>query len=224
MAEPASCNAGMRGRALSIEIDILNGDASWPIAEPLRIKQSGDRTRIARTRPGLMSNGTTRICACCWRRPRTRLVCHVRICLRTIIWNGQKIHVGGIGGVALADRRRRGFYATIDRRRRAPRPTMRANEAVKFALLFCEPPQDSRSMPRASWLPFEGDVYCEQPEAGCASSSAAPTSSASPARRRRAATLDLCGACHEQEACVSRRAGAGYDRREQYVIHRQVRR
>jgi hypothetical protein len=41
--------------------------------------------------------------------------------------------------------------------------TMRANEAVRFALLFCEPHNFAFYEAR-SWLPFKGEVYCEQPE------------------------------------------------------------
>ena len=41
--------------------------------------------------------------------------------------------------------------------------TMRANEAVRFALLFCE--QHNFAFYRArGWEPFEGEIWCEQPD------------------------------------------------------------
>ena len=56
----------------------------------------------------------------------------------TVTWNGRKVHIGGIGGVATrADSRRRG-YASIALN--AAVQTMREHEgATDFALLFCEP-------------------------------------------------------------------------------------
>ena len=76
-------------------------------------------------------------------------------------WNGHKIHVGGIGGVMTREDCRRRGYASIALD--AAIQTMRANEAARFALLFCEPHNFAFYQARG-WHPFTGDVYCEQPE------------------------------------------------------------
>ena len=47
---------------MSIEIDVLNGDASWPRAEPL-MKAVWPAHVVEKFR-GVMSNGPTPICAC----------------------------------------------------------------------------------------------------------------------------------------------------------------
>ena len=95
--------------------------------------------------------------------PEGGLACHVGIYFRTITWNGRKVHVGGIGGVSTREDCRGRGYATlaID----AAIHTMRANEAVKFAILFCEPHNFAFYEAR-NWHPFTGEVYCEQPEKG----------------------------------------------------------
>ena len=41
--------------------------------------------------------------------------------------------------------------------------TMRANEAVRFAVLFCEAHNFAFYQARG-WHPFTGEVYCEQTE------------------------------------------------------------
>jgi predicted acetyltransferase len=89
------------------------------------------------------------------------LACHVGIYFRTVSWNGQKVHIGGIGGVATrADCRRRG-YASIALN--AVIQTMHAHDAAQFALLFCEPHNFEFYRSRG-WQPFIGDIYAEQPE------------------------------------------------------------
>jgi hypothetical protein len=41
--------------------------------------------------------------------------------------------------------------------------TMRANEAARFAILFCEPHNFAFYQAR-NWQPFTGEVFCEQPD------------------------------------------------------------
>jgi len=41
--------------------------------------------------------------------------------------------------------------------------TIRANEAARFAVLFCEPQHVAFYQARG-WHAFEGEVYCEQPD------------------------------------------------------------
>ena len=85
------------------------------------------------------------------------LACHVGIYFRTIVWNGHKIHVGGIGGVMTREDCRRRGYASIALD--AAIRTMRDNEAARFALLFCEPHNFAFYRARG-WHPFTGEVYC----------------------------------------------------------------
>ncbi|MGY4380095.1 aminoglycoside 2'-N-acetyltransferase I [Bradyrhizobium sp. i1.3.6] len=119
---------------MSIEIDILNGDASWRIAQPLLSAVWG---RDAAEKPSWShvkwANADLRVLI---ETPEDGLVCHVGIYFRTVTWNGQKVHIGGIGGVCTREDRRGRGYATmaID----AAIHTMRANEAVRFGLLFSE--------------------------------------------------------------------------------------
>ena len=48
---------------MSIEIDVLNGDASWPMAEPL-FEAVWPRHVVEQSCPGATSNGPMPICAC----------------------------------------------------------------------------------------------------------------------------------------------------------------
>ena len=144
---------------MSIEIDILNGDAAWPIAQPLLSTVWG---RDAAEKPSWShvkwAHADLRVLI---ETPEDGLVCHVGIYFRTITWNGQKTHVGGIGGVCTREDRRGRGYATmaID----AAVHTMRANEAVRVAILFCEPHNVAFYEAR-KWRAFTGDIHCEQPE------------------------------------------------------------
>ena len=83
------------------------------------------------------------------------LACHVGIYFRTITWNGHKVHVAGIGGVATREDCRRRGYASLALD--AAVHTIRANDAVKFAILFCEPHNFAFYQARG-WHPFAGEV------------------------------------------------------------------
>lgn len=89
-----------------------------------------------------------------------RLACHAGIFFRTVTWNGQKVHVGGIGGVATrAEYRRRGYASiAVD----AAVQTMRHHDAAQFAILFCEPHNFAFYQSRG-WHAFTGTVHAEQP-------------------------------------------------------------
>ena len=89
------------------------------------------------------------------------LACHVGIYFRTVTWNGRKVHVGGIGGVATREDCRGRGYASLALN--AAVQTMRDHEAVKFAMLFCEPHNFAFYQARG-WHPFTGEIYAEQPE------------------------------------------------------------
>ncbi len=81
---------------MSIEIDVLNGDASWKRTEPLHNAVYGKH--IMQTLPWghvVWANADLRVLI---DAPEGELACHVGIYFRTINWNGHDIHVGGIGG------------------------------------------------------------------------------------------------------------------------------
>jgi GNAT superfamily N-acetyltransferase len=144
---------------MSIEVDVLNGDTSWKRTEPLHNAVFG-REIVEKLPWGHIVWAHADLRALI-DAPEGGLACHAGIYFRTINWNGHDIHVGGIGGVMTReDCRGRGYASlTLD----AAIQTMRANEAVRFAMLFCEP--HSVAFYRArGWHPFSGEVYCEQPE------------------------------------------------------------
>jgi len=172
---------------MSIEIDILNGDASWRMAEPLHQAVFGPD--IVGKQPWAhvkWANADLRVLI---ETPEDGLVCHVGIYFRTVTWNGQKVHIGGIGGVCTREDRRGRGYATmaID----AALHTMRANEAVRFALLFCEPHNFAFYEARR-WDRFDGDIFCEQPDGRIRFEAMTPFV-LDIVRAPRRGTIDLCG-------------------------------
>jgi aminoglycoside 2'-N-acetyltransferase I len=162
---------------MSIEIDILNGDASWPRAEPLL------RTVWS---PDVMKEKS-------WADIKWAhadgLACHVGIYFRTITWNGHKVHVGGIGGVSTREDCRRRGYASLALD--AAVHTIRANDAVKFAILFCEPHNFAFYEARG-WHRFTGEVTCEQPSGTIRFEAMAPFVN-DIVRAPRQGKIDLCG-------------------------------
>ena len=173
---------------MSIEIEIVNGDQSAPGVEMLfaqtSTEEEGDDAPWRRVK---------------WADPDLRvlidaadgaLACHAGIFFRTVTWNGQKVHIGGIGQVATrADYRRRG-YASIALE--AAVHTMRDHDAAQFALLFCEP-HISEFYQSRSWHPFTGAVYAEQPEGRIRFDIMAPMVLDLRRRAPTLGTLDLCG-------------------------------
>jgi predicted acetyltransferase len=144
---------------MSIEIDILNGDAAWPLAKPL-MDAVWPREAVEKLpwRDVKWAHADLRVLIDA--PDNAGLACHVGIYFRTVTWNGQKVHVGGIGGVSTRDDCRRRGYASLALD--AAMQTMRANEAVKFAILFCEPHNYAFYEARG-WHRFSGEVWCEQP-------------------------------------------------------------
>jgi predicted acetyltransferase len=172
---------------MSIEIDILNEGASWPIAEPL-LDAVWPHHVVEKLSWGHIkwAHADLRVLI---EAPSQGLACHVGIYFRTITWNGRKIHVGGIGGVATREDCRGRGYATLALE--AAVHTMRANEAVRFAMLFCEPHNFAFYQAR-NWHPFAGEVYAEQPGGRVRFDVMAPFV-LDIARAPRQGTIDLCG-------------------------------
>lgn len=173
---------------MSIEIEILNGDQSWSRAEAL-FETVWPQAEMQNLAWGHVK----------WAHPDLRvlietddgaLVCHIGIFFRTVTWNGQKVHIGGIGGVAThADHRRRG-YASVALS--AAVQTMRDHDAAQFALLFCEPHNFEFYQARG-WQRFDGTVYAEQPEGRIRFEVMAPFVLDLKRRAPTLGTLDLCG-------------------------------
>jgi GNAT superfamily N-acetyltransferase len=143
---------------MSIEIDILNGDASWIRAEPL-FDVVWPRHVLEKLPWGHIewAHADLRVLI---EAPSGGLGCHVGIYFRTVTCNGRKVHVGGIGGVSTRPDCRRHGYASLALN--AAIQTMRDHEAVQFALLFCEPHNFAFYQARG-WHPFSGEIYAEQP-------------------------------------------------------------
>jgi aminoglycoside 2'-N-acetyltransferase I len=143
---------------MSIEIDVLNGDTSWPMAEPL-LNAVWPRHVVEKLPWGHIkwAHADLRVLI---EEPENGLACHVGIYFRTVTWNGRKYDVGGIGGVSTRDDCRRRGYASLALN--AAIRTMRDHEALQFALLFCEPHNFAFYEARG-WHRFTGEIFCEQP-------------------------------------------------------------
>ena len=180
---------------MSIEIDVLNGDASWPRVEPLmnavwprhvveklpwgNVEWAHADLRVLIDAPQEFAGESA----------GDGLACHVGIYFRTAMWNGRKVSIGGIGGVATRkDCRGRG-YASVALG--AAIQTMRDHEALRFALLFCEPHNYGFYQARG-WHPFTGEIHAEQPEGRIHFEAMAPFVF-DISRAPRDGTIDLCG-------------------------------
>ena len=172
---------------MSIEIDVLNGDASWSLASPL-LQAVWPPDVLDKLPWGhiVWAHADLRVLI---DAPDGGLACHVGVYFRTITCNGRKFDVGGIGGVATRDDCRGRGYASIALR--AATQTMRDREAVRFALLFCAP-QNFAFYQARGWHPFSGEIYAEQPEGRIRFEALAPFVFDF-TRAPRDGTIDLCG-------------------------------
>lgn len=172
---------------MSIEIDVLNGNTSWPAAEPLfKTVWSPEIMAGKPWRNIKWANADLRVLI---ETPDNGAVCHVGIYFRTVTWNGRKLHIGGIGGVATHPAHRRHGYASVALD--AAVRTMRDREDVQFGLLFCEPHNFAFYQSRG-WHPFEGEVGAEQPEGRVRFQAMAPFIFHIK-RSPRQGVIDLCG-------------------------------
>ncbi|HEY8337529.1 MAG TPA: GNAT family N-acetyltransferase [Tardiphaga sp.] len=142
---------------MSIEIEILTGDASWPTAKPL-FDMVWPQATVGKLPWGhiVFANAELRVLV----ESDEQLVCHVGIYRRDVTWNGRKLRAGGIGGVAThPDFRRRGLASVA---LNAAVQTLKDERATDFALLFCEPHNVAFYAGRG-WKAFAGEVWAEQP-------------------------------------------------------------
>jgi aminoglycoside 2'-N-acetyltransferase I len=172
---------------MSIEIEVLNGDASWPIAEPLleavwppdvveKLPWAGIVFAKADLRVLVQSEDGD-------------VVCHVGIFRREVTWNGRKVRAGGIGGVATRDDSQRRGYASIALN--AAIQTLKDEGSTGFALLFCEPHHAPFYVSRG-WKPFDGEIYADQPQGRIRFDAIAPYVY-DIGRAPRQGIIDLCG-------------------------------
>lgn len=173
---------------MSVEIDILNGDQSWSLAETL-FNTVWPKVMVEKLPWGHIkwADADLRVFI---DAHESGLACHVGIFFRTVSWNGQKIHIGGIGGVAThPDCRRRG-YASVALN--AALQTMHDHDAAQFALLFCEPHNFEFYQSRG-WQPFIGNIYAEQPPGRIRFEAMSPFVFDLKRRAPLRGTIDLCG-------------------------------
>jgi len=172
---------------MSIDIEILNGDASWPMAEPLlnavwppEVKATLPWGQIP------MAHADFRVLV---EAEDQGLVCHVGILRRRATLNGRPAHVGGISGVATRPDHRRQGLATIALN--AALQTLKHEGSLGFALLFCEPENFAFYSARG-WHPFEGEILAEQP-AGHGRFDALAPFVFDLVQKPRKGVIDLCG-------------------------------
>ena len=172
---------------MGIEIDVLNGDNSWPMAEPLY-----DAIRPAHVVAKLpwvgvvFAHAELRVLV---HSENEDVVCHVGIYRREVKWNGRKIRAGGVGGVMTREDARRRGYASLALD--AAIQTLRDEGSSDFALLFCEPHNAAFYVGRG-WQPFDGEIFIEQPEGRVRFDAIAPYV-LDIRRAPRQGIIDLCG-------------------------------
>ncbi len=172
---------------MSIEIDILSGDAAWRLAKPLY--QAIWPPQVAAKLPwaGIVSaHADLRVLV---QNETGDVVSHVGIYRREVTWDGHKRRVGGIGGVLTRQDVRRRGYATIALE--AALRTLKDEGATDFALLFCEPRHAAFYAARG-WKPFDGEIWAEQPQGRIRFDVTAPYVH-DVRRAPLSGTIDLCG-------------------------------
>jgi aminoglycoside 2'-N-acetyltransferase I len=173
---------------MSIEIDVLNGDTSWKMAEPLfNAVWPPDVVANLPWAGIVFSHADLRVLV---QSEAQDVVCHVGVYRREVTWNGRRMRAGGIGGVLTREDSRRRGYATIALD--AAIQTLRDEGSTDFALLFCEP-HNAPFYAGRGWRPFEGDVHAEQPEKGRVPFTAIAPHVYKIRQAPLRGTIDLCG-------------------------------
>jgi aminoglycoside 2'-N-acetyltransferase I len=143
---------------MSIEIELVNGAASRPLAEPL-FKAAWPLEAIAQ-QPWSVDGFARADLRVLVEAEDDGVVCHVGLHRREVKWNGRTVRVGGIGNVMTrADKRKHG-YASIALN--AAVQTFKDEGATDIGLLFCTPAQAAFFLGRG-WQPFTGEIYTDLP-------------------------------------------------------------
>jgi aminoglycoside 2'-N-acetyltransferase I len=171
---------------MSIEIEVLNGQESWQLAEGLF--DNVWPPDVVEKLPWVdivFADADLRVFV----REGDGVACHVGIFRREITWNGRKVRTGGIGGVATREDCRGRGYASIALD--AAIRTLKDEGATDFGLLFCEPIKVP-FYTRRGWKPFEGEIYADQPQGRVRFEAIAPYVY-DIKRALRHGVIDLCG-------------------------------
>lgn len=141
---------------MGVEIEIMTGTASWPSVQPLfEAVWPPEVVEKLSWRDIELAPADLRVLV----ESDEQLVCHVGITRREGSWDGRKVRIGGIGGVAThPDFRRRGFASVA---LNAAVATLKDERATDFAMLFCES-QHAGFFTSRGWKPFTGEVFAEQ--------------------------------------------------------------
>lgn len=172
---------------MSIEIEVLNGGESWPMAKSLFNAVWPPEVVEKLPWAGIVfAHAELRVLV---QAEAEGVVCHVGIHRREVKWNGRKMRAGGIGGVLTREDKRRRGYASIALN--AAIQTLKDEGSTDFALLFCEPHNVPFYVGRG-WKPFEGEIYAEQPAGRIRFDAIAPYVY-DIRRAPRQGVIDLCG-------------------------------
>ena len=187
MTLPGLTRPSETAHEMSIEVDILNGDAAWTEVEPLYQAIWPPEVIAKLPWAGIVSaHADLRVLL---REEADEVVCHVGIYRREAKWNGRKVMIGGIGGVLTREDKRRRGYATVALD--AAIRTLKDEGSTDLGLLFCEPRHAPFYISRG-WTPFEGDIFAEQP-GGRIRFTATPPHVFDLRRKLHRGTIDLCG-------------------------------
>jgi len=141
-----------------MRIELHDGDAAWPIVEPLdKAVYTPEVMAHVPWRDVVWAHADKRVLL--W-DDRDALVCHVGVFLREGLAGSLRKKIGGIGGVMThGDARKRGYASAA---MREAQRFMRDDAGCDFGLLFCEPHNVPlyRSL---GWRAHDGDVLVEQP-------------------------------------------------------------
>jgi aminoglycoside 2'-N-acetyltransferase I len=144
---------------MSMRIEIRPGDDSWREIQPLvELVYPPEVLATIVWRDVAWAHAHRRMLV----YDRQQLVSAVGLFPRRGRHDGERVHIGGIGGVMThPEHRRRGFAGAAMRRARG----LFATEGMDFALLFCEP-ENIGFYGALGWCLFPGGVIADQP-AGC---------------------------------------------------------
>lgn len=142
---------------MSIEIDILTGDASRAQAQPL-LDSVWPPDSLGHEAWGHLAFADPELRVLL--EAEGELVCHVGILWRVATWNGRNVRIGGIGSVATRQDSRRHGYASVALN--AAMRTLKDERATDFALLFCAPELAGFYQARG-WRAFAGEILADQP-------------------------------------------------------------
>ncbi len=151
-----------------MRIDIRPGDAAWEVAGPL-LNAVWPPDLVASLPWGhlVTAHADFRVLV----TDDGELVSHVGLFVRSCDWDGRLVRVGGIGGVATAERQRRFGFASAAMKTAVS--SLARDHDADFGLLFCED-HNIAFYRGLGWHAFRGTIFAEQPEGRIHHNSVAP--------------------------------------------------